>query len=54
MCNNHDSYVIGEIDDGKEWNEEAQKRFIEEVERPIFDKLKKELGDEYHLIFDED
>lgn len=54
MCNDHDSYVLDEAEDGKEWNKEEQKRFIEEVERPIFDKLKKELGDEYHLIFDED
>ena len=54
MCNDHDSYVLGEVDDGKEWSKEDQKRFIEDIEKPIFDKLQNELGDEYHLIFDED
>ena len=54
MCNDHDSYVLGEVEDGKEWSKEDQKRFIEDIEKPIFDKLQNELGDEYHLIFDED
>lgn len=54
MCNDHDSYVLDEIEDGKEWNKEAQKRFVEEIEKPIFDKLQNELGDEYCLIFDEE
>ena len=54
MCNDHDSYVLGEVDDGKVWNDEARNIFIKDVEKPIFDKLEKELGEEYHLIFDED
>ena len=54
MCNDHDSYVLGEVDDGKVWSDEARNKFIEDVEKPIFDKLEKELGEEYHLLFDED
>ena len=54
MCNDHDSYVLGEIEDGKEWSEEAKNRFVEDIEKPIFIKLEKELGDEYYLIFDEE
>ena len=54
MCNEHDSYILGEVDDGKVWDDEARNKFIKDVEKPIFDKLAKELGEEYHLIFEED
>ena len=54
MCNDHDSYILGEVEDGYKWSDDDRKSFIENVEKPIFEKLKKELGEEYFLIFAEE
>ena len=54
MCNDHDSYILGEVEDGYKWSDDDRKSFIENIEKPIFEKLKKELGEEYYLIFDEE
>ena len=54
MCNDHDSYILGEVEDGYKWSDDDRKSFIENIEKPIFEKLKKELGEEDFLIFDEE
>ena len=44
MCNDHDSYILGEVEDRYKWNDDDKKSFIENVEKPIFEKLKKNLA----------
>lgn len=55
MCDDHDSFVLGEVEDeGYQWKEEDRTLFINNIEKPIFERLVKELGDEFYLIFDEE
>lgn len=54
MCNYYDSYILGEVEKVHEWSNDDKKNFVENVEKPIFEKLKKELGEEYFLIFAEE
>ena len=54
MCDDHDSFVLGEVEDeGYQWKEEDRTLFINNIEKPIFERLAKELGDDFCLIFDE-
>ena len=55
MCDEYTDKILEECsDDGQEWTKQEREDFIKNVERPIYDKLVEELGDDYLIIFDEE
>ena len=54
MCEKFDEISLTSWDgDGEAWSDQERNSFIENVERPIYERLVKELGDEYLITFDE-